>query len=179
MQDAGRCGHNGSLAVAAASHGRRGYHLVAMRRRLRYAAPVQTAIRRHATPERIRLLGQFLQFGLVGVFGFMVDTSVVYATRHQLGLYGAGVAGFVVAATGNWVLNRLWTFRGQGSGPLHREWARYMAANLGGFVLNRGTYAILVTFVAACADQPVLAVAAGSIAGMGVNFVLSRAMVFR
>jgi hypothetical protein len=46
-------------------------------------------------------------------------------------------------------------------------------------VLNRGTYALLVTFVAIAAEQPVLAVAAGSIAGMGVNFVLSRRMVFR
>ncbi len=147
--------------------------------RVRYAPPVQTVLRRHATPERLRLLSQFLKFGVVGVLGFVVDTSVVYALRYRLGLLGAGLAAFVVAATANWVMNRLWTFRGQGNAPLHIEWARYMAANLGGFVLNRGTYALLVTFVAVCADQPVLAVAAGSIAGMGVNFVLSRTMVFR
>jgi hypothetical protein len=51
--------------------------------------------------------------------------------------------------------------------------------NLGGFTLNRGTYALLVTFVALCADQPVYAVAAGAIAGMFLNFGLSRTMVFR
>jgi putative flippase GtrA len=150
-----------------------------MRHRLRYAAPVQTALRRHATPDRIRLLVQFAKFGVVGVLGFLVDTAVVYALRFRLGLVGAGLAAFVVAATANWVMNRLWTFRGLGSLPIHREWARYMAANLGGFVLNRGTYVLLVTFVATCAEQPVLAVAAGSIAGMGVNFVLSRTVVFR
>jgi len=147
--------------------------------RVRYAPPVQTVLHRHATPARLRLLVQFLKFGVVGVLGFVVDTSVVYALRFRIGLLGAGLAAFVVAATANWVMNRLWTFRGQGSAPLHVEWARYMMANLGGFVLNRGTYALLVTFVAVCADQPVLAVAAGSIAGMGVNFVLSRKMVFR
>ena len=140
---------------------------------------MQTVLRSHITPDRARLISQFLKFGVVGVLGFMVDTSVVYALRHRLGLYGAGVVAFVVAASANWVMNHLWTFRGQGSLPLHQEWARYMAANLGGFVLNRGTYAILVTFVAVCAEQPVLAVAAGSIAGMGVNFVLSRTVVFR
>jgi putative flippase GtrA len=150
-----------------------------MSRPVPYPAPVQTVLRRHATPERLRLLAQVLKFGVVGVLGFVVDTAVVYGLRFRIGLLGAGLAAFVVAATANWVMNRLWTFRGQGSAKLHVEWARYMLANLGGFVLNRGTYALLVIFVPLCADQPVLAVAAGSIAGMGVNFVLSRTMVFR
>jgi len=69
--------------------------------------------------------------------------------------------------------------RGSGSGPAHRQWARFLAANAVGFVLNRGTYAVLVTFVALCAAQPVFATAAGAIAGMFVNFTLSRTMVFR
>jgi putative flippase GtrA len=140
---------------------------------------VITLLRQFATQDRIDVLRQFLKFGVVGTFGFVVDTAVVYSLRYQLGLYGAGLVAFLVAATANWVMNRLWTFRGQGSLPVHREWARYMVTNLAGFVLNRGTYALLVTFVAIAAEQPVLAVAAGSIAGMGVNFVLSRRMVFR
>jgi putative flippase GtrA len=140
---------------------------------------VPTVLQRHATPDRIRLLAEFLKFGVVGVAGFLVDTSVVYSLRYHLGLYGAGLVAYLVAATANWLMNRLWTFRGQGSLPMHEEWARYLVANLFGFVLNRGTYVILVTFVPVCFDQPVLAVAAGSIAGMGVNFVLSRTVVFR
>ena len=140
---------------------------------------MQTVLRRHLTPGQRLVLSQFLRFGVVGTFGFVVDTSVVYALRYAVGLYGAGIAAYVVAASANWLLNRVWTFRGLGSGPAHRQWMRFLAANLAGFVLNRGTYAILVTFVAFCADQPVLAVAAGSIAGLGVNFFLSRTMVFR
>jgi len=54
-----------------------------------------------------------------------------------------------------------------------------MLTNTVGFILNRGTYAALVTVSALCAAQPVLAVAAGAIAGMGVNFTLSRRVVFR
>ena len=69
----------------------------------------------------------------------------------SLGLYGAGLVSYFVAATGTWLFNRLWTFRGRGSGPAHRQWARFLAANLLGFTLNRGTYALLVTFVALCA----------------------------
>jgi len=119
------------------------------------------------------------KFGVVGVFGFVVDTAVVYALRAPLGLYVAGLVSYLVAATANWLANRLWTFRGRSSLPIVEEWARYLVANLSGFVLNRGTYAILVTVVPICATQPVLAVAAGSIAGMGINFVLSRTVVFR
>ncbi len=118
-------------------------------------------------------------FGSVGTVGFLADTATVYATRHALGLYGAGAVAYLVAATLNWVLNRIWTFRGQGGGAVHRQWARFLLVNLAGFTLNRGTYALLVTFVPLCAAQPVFAVAAGSIAGMFVNFRLSRTMVFR
>jgi putative flippase GtrA len=125
------------------------------------------------------MVAQFMRFGVVGFAGLVVDTATVYGLRHALGLYGAGLVAYVFAATCNWVLNRIWTFRGLGSGPAHRQWAMFMITNLGGFVLNRGTYAILVTFVAAAASQPVIATSAGSIAGMFVNFSLSRRLVFR
>ena len=128
---------------------------------------------------RRMLIVQFLMFGTVGLFGLVLDTATVYGLRHQLGLYGAGLVSYIVAATGTWLLNRLWTFRGSGSGPAHRQWARFLAANAVGFVLNRGTYALLVTFVPLCAAQPVFATSAGAIAGMFVNFNLSRSMVFR
>lgn len=124
------------------------------------------------------LVAQFLRFGAVGACGFVVDTATVYALRGTLGLYGAGMVSYLLAATSNWALNRAWTFRGQGDGPAHRQWARFMVANLAGFVLNRGTYAALVTWVPLCAAEPVFAVAAGSVAGMFVNFGLSRRMVF-
>ncbi|MGH7041354.1 MAG: GtrA family protein [Acetobacteraceae bacterium] len=124
------------------------------------------------------LIAQFLRFGTVGTIGFMIDTATVYGLRGTLGLYGAGMVSYLVAASANWALNRAWTFRGQGSGPAHRQWARFLGVCLTGFVLNRGTYAALVTWVALCAAQPVFAVAAGSVAGMFVNFALSRRVVF-
>ena len=130
-------------------------------------------------PARAIVLLQFLKFGVVGTFGFLVDTATVYALRGSLGLYGAGAAAYLTAATGNWVLNRAWTFRGKGGQPAHRQWALFLMANLVGFMLNRGMYAILVTFVPLCAAEPVWAVAAGSITGLGANFFLSKRLVFR
>ncbi len=128
---------------------------------------------------RIGVMTQFLRFAVVGGAGFIVDTACVYALRGEFGLYGAGLIAWAVAVTANWLMNRLWTFRGQGGGPAHRQFLRYVAVNLVGFVLNRGAYALMVTFVAAAAAEPVLATAAGAVAGMFANYFLSRAMVFR
>lgn len=128
---------------------------------------------------RVAVAVQFIRFGFVGVIGFLIDTAAVYGFRQPLGLYGAGLLAYVFAASVTWLLNRIWTFRGQGTAPAHRQWAIFLATNLVGFVLNRGTYAILVTFLPVAAAQPVIATAAGALAGMFANFSLSRRVVFR
>lgn len=125
------------------------------------------------------MAAEFMRFGMVGVAGFVVDTATVYASRAELGLYGAGLLAYLCAASVTWAFNRIWTFRHRRHQPAHRQWAMFMLVNLGGFVLNRGTYALMVTFSAAAASQPVIAVAAGAGAGMFINFGLSRRLVFR
>lgn len=127
------------------------------------------------------LIGQGLRFGVVGTIGFVVDTAAVYTLHFLSGLdlYSAGAAAYVVAATVTWALNRAWTFRGASREKPARQWALFLAVQLIGFALNRGTYAALVTFLPLAATHPVIAVAAGSIAGMGVNFLTARTLVFR
>src|SRR5689334_247389 len=101
---------------------------------VRLATQLPSPARDLATEARLKLLVQFLMFGTVGTLGFVVDTAVVYALRAPIGLYWAGLVSFFVAATFTWGCNRLWTFRGSGGGPAHRQWARFLAANALGFV---------------------------------------------
>jgi putative flippase GtrA len=129
-------------------------------------------------PVRAALLVQFLRFGTVGGLGFVVDTSVVYALRDDLGLYWARALSFLVVVTFTWALNRSWTFRGRGAPGLLRQWALFLGANSSGAALNLSTYFVLVATVPFCATNPVVAVAAGAIAGMFINFALSRQVVF-
>ena len=136
-------------------------------------------LRSRATPDRQRIAEEFARFGLVGFLGFGVDTGVVYALRYSLGLYGAALVSYVAAASVTWFFNRNWTFKGRGGGKVHRQWALFLFANLGGFVLNRGTYALLVTFVPLFAREPVFAIIGGVLLGMTSNFMLSRSIVFR
>jgi putative flippase GtrA len=59
------------------------------------------------------------------------------------------------------------------------QWGRFLLVNLVGFAANYGTYAALLGTSPVVARHPVLGVAAGSLAGMMLNFALSRRLVFR
>jgi putative flippase GtrA len=130
---------------------------------------------------RRSLLTQFVQFGAVGTVGFLVDNAFVYTAHFVfgVGLILAGILSFFVAGSCNWFLNRIWTFKGASRGRIHYEWLRYLATNAAGFILNRGVYIALIATSTLCNLHPVLALAAGSIGGLGVNFMMSRRVVFR
>jgi len=140
---------------------------------------VAPRLRAMMTPARWLTLQQFVRFGLVGVAGAIVDVATVYATMAELGLYVSALVAYFAAVTTTWALNRAWTFAGRRSGSLLRQWALFVAANGVGFVLNRGTFFLLVLLVPACARHPVIAILAGVGAGMFANFNLSRTIVFR
>ncbi len=120
----------------------------------------------------------FLRFGVVGVLGFCWDTATVYALRGLVGLYAAGAAGFFVAATLNWLVNRVWTYQHLKHGSAHRQWAKFLVANSIGFIFNRGTFFTLITVNALCRSQPVLPIICGSLAGLIFNYLLSKRFVF-
>nr|WP_246387205.1 GtrA family protein [Gluconacetobacter sacchari] len=122
----------------------------------------------------------FVKFGIVGGMGLMWDTLAVYGLRPLLGLSAAAVLAYFIAATMNWLANRLWTFRHvvHADRPLV-QWARYLMANALGFVLNRGMVFTLFLLVPPCRTFPVLALAAGALAGLAANFTLSHRVVFR
>ena len=147
---------------------------------LQVSAWLPASLRTYASEARIRVLVQFVMFGTVGLIGFVIDTGTVYALRHAVGLYVAGLAAYFTAATGTWICNRLWTFRHLArTDQWYVQWGRFLTANLGGFAVNRGVYVLLVTFWELAARQPVFAVLIGAIAGMTFNFNLSRKVVFR
>ena len=130
-------------------------------------------------PDRVRVAVALLRFGIVGVAGFVVDAAVLTAgIALGLGPWFGRVVSYLAAATTTFVLNRAWTFRDAAAAPPVRQWALFLLVNLVGFAFNYGTYAALVAFVPLVAAFPVLGVAAGSLAGMVGNFVLSRRFVF-
>ena len=125
---------------------------------------------------------QFLAFMVVGTVGFVVDAGIVWALATYAGINAvvAQLLAFTVAVTVTWLGNRSWTF-----GPsvrrlsVAREWSLYVSANMLGWLVNNGVYVALVVTIPLMAHQPVWAVAAGSLAGLFLNYTASRRVVFR
>lgn len=130
----------------------------------------------------MKLAGQFLRFSVIGGAGFIVDVAVLYLF-HYLGLdlYSARIVSFISAATATWAGNRLFTFR-SGPGTTRRmtgEWAVYLAAMTLGGLINYGAYVLLITFLPLFHEHPWMAVAGGTAAGLSVNFLLARKILYR
>jgi len=123
---------------------------------------------------------QFCRFGVVGVIGLGADITALTIVHHLgLGLLWGRVVSYLVAATTTWFFNRIWTFVCH-EGSIIRQWIRFLLANLPGGGVNYAVYAGLILGLPfPFQTWPGLAVAAGSIAGMFVNFFLSRRFVFQ
>jgi putative flippase GtrA len=126
------------------------------------------------------MLGELLRFGVVGTLGFLIDTATLHAALSLgAGLYSGRILSYVTAASANWALNRAWTFRRADRSRRTRQWTMFLLVNLLGFATNYGTYLLLITLWPLATSHPVIAVAAGALAGLGGNFLLSRRFVFR
>jgi putative flippase GtrA len=125
---------------------------------------------------------RFLRFGLVGVGGFLVDTSVLWLMLHGAGLdkySGRGVS-FLAAVTFTWWGNRTLTFHDRRAREgLLREWLTFVTANALGGAVNLGLYTVLVSFAPPPAGNPFVALLAGVLAGLVFNFTLASRLVFR
>jgi putative flippase GtrA len=132
-------------------------------------------------PKRGSIVTQFVRFGVVGVVGFAVDAGVLALLLHlsDAGPYLCRAGSFLCAATVTWYMNRTFTFGASSNGRLAREWLRFLSANALGGGVNLGAYSTLVATVRLITVHPVIGVGIGSICGLGVNFMLSRAYIFR
>ena len=134
-------------------------------------------------------------FCIGGVLGFVVDAGVLqllvtglawdrFSARLISFLCAATATwprllSFLCAATATWLFNRNYTFRGTRNHSRFGEWLRYVLAMSGGFACNFATYSALVLAYNIDKHWLVLAVAAGSVAGLGVNYLASRYWIYR
>jgi putative flippase GtrA len=124
-------------------------------------------------------LPQMLRFALVGVVGFVVDAATLYVMAEVgIGIRVGRLISYLFAVTTTWALNRRYTFRRPSGYTLLGEWARFCTSQLAGATVNLGVYYLLIriTFVA---NHPVIGVAAGSLSGLLINFMVAKVAVYR
>jgi len=112
----------------------------------------------------------------VTVLGVILDLAIAYGLHQWAGvpLWLAAATGFALAATANYVIHQTWSFR---TGPLSAKRATLYA----GVALV--TLAVRVGIVAALERAlpgawPLAILVAGAGGSFGVNFVLSKWIVF-
>jgi len=133
---------------------------------------------RYRFPARTELV----QFGMVGVSGFVVDLTIYLSLQALLGVQHltTRALSFWGAATWNWFWNRKLTFADRQRTRKRIQWPAFLLSSLLGFVLNWGTYFTLTSNIPYFAHGAarILALFLGVIVGMGLNFLFARAFVF-
>ncbi len=126
----------------------------------------------------LNLARQLISFGGIGTLGFIIDAAVFTGANLFLqNLYLSRLVSYLAAASSNWILNRKFTFKASDRSPV-QEWGRFLLLQTAGGAVNYGVYALLVTAYPFFASHPIAAIAVGSVAGMGVNFLTAKFFVF-
>ncbi|MBU0504745.1 MAG: glycosyltransferase family 2 protein [bacterium] len=129
---------------------------------------------------RWKTLSQFFLFCLVGTTGLVVDMGTMFVGYGLIGLsfrYMRFLA-FLLAATSNYQLNRMITFEVKKGQHWLKQWVGFLAASAIGFVGNWLVSVTLYDKTIFFHDHYLLAVIAGVMAGVVLNFFLSKFAVF-
>ena len=125
------------------------------------------------------MLKKITLFGIAGSIGFLIDSGVLYLLKDSLGLYLARVISFLCAVFVTWLINRNTTFKKSTSKlNTNAEITSYLLIMLFGGVINYLIYSYFITYSSFAFRFPIIAVAAGSIGGMVINFISSN-LLFR
>ena len=124
---------------------------------------------------------QFLRFATVGVLLFVLDAGFFSAMlRIGCPVVVSRVTAVCVAIFASWLVNRNWTFRGA-QAPKDasvREFLKFAATQALGAGVNTLVSLFAYGFAVVAAFGPWAAVAAGSAAGLMVNFIGAKYLVF-
>ncbi|MCD6658833.1 MAG: GtrA family protein [Lentimicrobium sp.] len=89
---------------------------------------------------------KFAKFGAVGLSGVVVDFGFTYVCKEWLKIqkYVANAIGFTIAASSNYILNRIWTFHSNNP-EIALEYGRFLFISLIGLLINTLVLWLLVS----------------------------------
>ena len=89
---------------------------------------------------------KFIKFGIVGFSGLFIDFGITYLAKEKLAIpkYIANAIGFLMAATSNYILNRVWTFQSKNP-EVMVEFAEFFIISIIGLGINTLLLWILVS----------------------------------
>jgi putative flippase GtrA len=143
---------------------------------------------RSVPPKYRRLLREFVQFGLVGGVGFVVQVTTFNALRStvfsptalSVGPILAMLVSTLLAIVVNWLGNRYWTFRAERQTKILRESVEFFAVSVVGMTIGLGCLWVshyVLGYRSQLADN-ISGNVIGLVLGAAFRFVLYRFWVF-
>lgn len=83
------------------------------------------------------LISKFIKFGAVGCSGMIIDFGLTYLCKEILRInkFVSNAIGFVLAATSNYFLNRIWTFESHKE-EIGVQYLQFMVVSTIGLAIN-------------------------------------------
>ena len=83
------------------------------------------------------LISKFLKFSIVGCSGMIIDFGITYLCKEILRInkFISNGIGFILAATSNYFLNRIWTFNSQ-TEDIGVQYIQFMIVSSIGLAIN-------------------------------------------
>ncbi len=80
---------------------------------------------------------QFIKFGIVGLLGTIIDLGVynLLVFKFNFNIYTSRIISFTLAATANYILNRIWTFRSKEK-KIAKQYIQFFFISIIGLGLN-------------------------------------------
>jgi len=131
--------------------------------------------------KKTRLIYEFLKFGVTGGLGTITNLLIFFLLVDLNGLPATPVSigCFFVAGTQNYFLNHLWSFREytENTRVSIKRWAMFLVGSLAGLGIN----ILVMNLILASFALPwqFIAQACGIAAGMVINFIISKFVIFR
>jgi len=123
-------------------------------------------------------LYEFFKFGIVGLSGAVLNLMVFYLMTRFLGVHymGSAVVAFVLAATSNYLLNKVWTFNEKIGHKIARKFVQFFVVSIVTLGINLG---ILFALVENVGIHYMLAQAIAILLSMIFNYVGNKIWTFR
>lgn len=83
------------------------------------------------------LISKFIKFGVVGFSGVFVDFGITFLCKEKLKIqkFVSNAIGFSIAATTNYVFNRIWTFHSENP-EVFVEFSKFFGISIIGLGIN-------------------------------------------
>ncbi|MGN6380938.1 MAG: GtrA family protein [Gaiellales bacterium] len=118
---------------------------------------------------------ELVRYCVVGASGYVVNLAAFYVLDRWMAYPVAFTLAFVIAATSNFVWNRVWTFRVSHGVP-HHQYARFLSVSAVALVIDLGVLTALVEW-AGVGHVPAAAVAI--LLATPVSFIGNKFWSFR